>query len=159
MGRDDIAWEVYCIEALQPCFHQSTCTLLPPHASFWHHLALCASTRRGTSPKDATKRVGLLDFARLCEDSKCPKSSRLQHVGKDFFFPGLPNPPSAGTVPQNGELSPKLGDCSPDPELGKHPMSLEASQSSRESTRYPRDIKPGPGRNPPGRGWSLKDTE
>ena len=33
----------------------------------------------------------------------------------------------------------------PNPELEKHPMSLEASQSSRESTRYPRDSKPLPG--------------
>ena len=36
----------------------------------------------------------------------------------------------------------------PNPELEKHPMSLEASQSSRESTRYPRDIKPGAGGTP-----------
>ena len=44
----------------------------------------------------------------------------------------------------------------PNPELEKHPMSLEASQSSRESTRYPRDIKPGPGGNPPGRGLESR---
>ena len=37
----------------------------------------------------------------------------------------------------------------PNPELEKHPMSLEASQSSRESTRYPRDSKPIPGGFPP----------
>ena len=45
----------------------------------------------------------------------------------------------------------------PNPELEKHPMSLEASQSSRESTRYPLGIKPGPGGNPPGGVWSLEN--
>ena len=46
------------------------------------------------------------------------------------------------------------------PELEKHPGSLEASQSSRESTRYPRDMKkPDPGGDPLGGVWSLEDTE
>ena len=47
----------------------------------------------------------------------------------------------------------------PNPELEKHPMSLEASQSSRESTRYPRDSKPLPGGSPPDRVFCLEDTE
>ena len=47
----------------------------------------------------------------------------------------------------------------PNPELGKHPMSLEASQSSRESSRYPRDSKPLPGGSPPDQVLCLEDTE
>ena len=44
----------------------------------------------------------------------------------------------------------------PNPELEKHPMSLEASQSSRECTLYPRDIKLGPGGTPPGKGLESR---
>ena len=51
----------------------------------------------------------------------------------------------------------------PNPELEKHPMSLEASQSSRESTRYPRTSrhKNRSARNPTPKGGvrSLEDTE
>ena len=43
----------------------------------------------------------------------------------------------------------------PNSELEKHPMSLEASQSSRESTRYPRDSKPLPGGGLPRTGFYV----